>query len=200
MKRREMMVASASALAGLYCGGAMARGLSEDVEEPGGQIAPLSGQCRFLPIEVHQRVAPGELTSIRLLHFWPDQTASAQRLSRWDVDLTVLDARGISRVIHAWQLRRSGLNPDNAGGRVCMNFPDGAELGARTLTQRGPRGTVVSWGEAMPSPGLVVLASARSNTGVPPLLQDLRYLSKGPELTLANGELRDFDALLIQIS
>lgn len=201
MNRREVLVAASAGVLAVSCGGrVLARGGSHGpVDGPGLSLAPNSGQCAFLPIEWHTRADPGETMAVHLRHFWADQTASPARLSRWDVDFTLVDDAGVSRIIHAWQLRRQGQGPDLAASPLRMVFPGGVVLSARTLSQRGGGTAPLGWSQVLPSPGLVVLASARSSTAAPPQLQELRYIAKDRELALANGTPRDFDALLVEI-
>lgn len=163
--------------------------------------APMSQESSaFIPIEVRQR-SNGPVSAIHIRKFWADQTQSDSRLKTWSIDLSMPDSSGITRVILAWHLSRSA-HQCMTGNPVKMQFPLGARAHVAVNSIRGIgekyASTRSAWSEQVPSGSLVVLASARSSSGRPPQLMDLRYFPGERDLRLADGSPRDFDALLIE--
>lgn len=154
----------------------------------------------FIPIEVRTH-ANAPISAIHIRKFWPDETPSDNRLKTWSVDLSLPDSGGITRVIMAWHLSRSA-HQCMTGNPVKMQFPLGARAHVAVSSVRGlgekSASNQSAWSEQVPGGSLVVLASARSSSGRPPQLMDLRYFPSERDLRLADGSPRDFDALLIE--
>ncbi len=154
----------------------------------------------FIPIEVRQRTN-GPISAIHIRKFWPDETQSDNRLKSWTVDLSIPDDRGVTRTILAWHLSRTAQRC-MTGNSIKMQFPEGAHAHVAISCVRGVGKESVTtqsaWSDLVPGASLLVLASARSSTGRPPQLMDLRYFPGEKDLRLADGSPRDFDALLIE--
>lgn len=192
MKRRQLLIA-----AGLAAGSPALAG--NDWVGGGGRGALVSlggapGACALLPIDVSQRVVGAPISELRILKFLPGETATG--VNRMDLDLTVPDAAYLPRTIYAWQLRRASNGAPYSSNQVRMRFPLGTQA-TLTATVRTATGTRV-FDASLPNGSLMVLTTARSSTGAPPALLDLRYQPGKSLLTLADGSPRDFDALILQ--
>lgn len=196
MNRRELLLATTGALASAASGSAL--GMS------GGGLLPLMGaatsaaavggtSCALIPVQPAPRVFRG-LREIRMKRFFPSQVGGAGQLEYLSLDLQMLDDRSQLHTVYAWLLsRRVG---ESCSGSFRMSLPGQQVNFVVNLRRRGSRITE-SWSGA-PVIGVdSILATARASTGRVPTAAELRVDPTKPELWLADGSPRDFDALLL---
>ena len=195
MNRRQVLVAG-----GFAAVSAVAMAKDPVPVIPGGyggspSTGAVAEPCALLPIEAGRRGNP--VYSLRIGQFWPSETASG--LARMSFDFQVFDEANLPRWVYAWQLdrRASGLALPSSGLR--MNFEFGTRLDLM-VTITGRSGKIRNFNAGLPGRSMMVLATERQYTGLPPRLADLRYVAGSESLYLADGSPRDFDAMLLHTS
>lgn len=188
MNRRNMLVATVGSLA---CAGAsLAHGT-------GGWRAPalLDGgaACALLPL---QSATGGGVTQVNMTRFFPSAVRGPGLLTRFDLDLRVLDGTGALRTVHAWQLRRSTLAQDVQRGGFRMRF-DTHAIDIVAHLRAGAEGPALRWSGRLPAGVDSLLVTPRLATGLPPRAADLHFDAQHGLLSMRDGSARDFDAVLL---
>ena len=192
MNRRQVLVAG-----GLAAFSVVAKAKDPIPAVPTGagstSSGPVAEPCALLPIEAGRR--GNRAQSLRIGQYWRSEVDNG--IARMNFDFQVYDEAGLPRWIYAWQVVRSltGLTLPSSG--LHMSFEFGTPLNL-TVTIAERSGKTRVYNAAMPGRALMVLATARQRTGLPPQLADLRYVASSASLFLADGSPRDFDALLLQ--
>lgn len=196
MNRRQVLVAGGLAAVSAL---ASAKGELGPVAIGGGAVVPAGGAvavpCALLPIEYTQRATGAPIGQLQIAKYWANQTTST--LALWNFDLQVYDNQSLPQWVYAWQLRRSASGMSMPSNGVRMRFPTGAQLDM-TATVRARTGTAQVFSAKVPNGALMVLATARTTTGRPPEMMDLRYDPARTSLYMTDGSPRDFDALLLR--
>lgn len=195
MNRRELLLATTGALATAASGSALGmsgRGLLPLVGTA--TSAALSGaSCALIPVQPAPRSYRG-LREICMKRFFPSEVGGAGQLEYLSLDLQMLDDRSQLQTVYAWQMSRRAGTSWSGGFR--MSLPGQQVNFVVNLRRPGSRITE-SW-SGTPVIGVEsVLATARASTGRVPTAAELRLDPAKPELWLADGSPRDFDALLL---
>lgn len=196
MRRRGLLAGAAGAFAALPFVSLKAASFSAS------PLARRTPGCGLYPISVNHPGLAEPIGELRIERFWPAEIQSTA-VARWDFDLSLVDDIGIPRNYFAWQLRRSRSGQESAGNSLRMHFPPGSQLRAMaTVQRRDERGGLEThaWSSLLPNATLMLIATARASTGATPALKLLRFDPVRRTLSLSSGEMRDFDALLIETS
>jgi len=164
---------------------------------PGQGKPARAGLCALHPITTDRAFAGVPITQLRIVRFQPDQLVSDIR--SLDFDVRVLDSGSLPQTIFAWQLKRLTMGVISTSNSLRMRFPLGTQMDIEA-TVRTRAGKSAVYNNRLVNGSLMALVTARSSTGAPPALLDLRFNSSSGELALANGRPRDFDTLIIQTS
>ena len=127
--------------------------------------------------------------------FFPNAVGGRSQLAHFTLDLRLLDARGFSRTVYAWQMRRRSIADSHNTGFRMQFQADSVEVVA-TIRPDGSR-SPITWAGQVPRGTDSILVTPRLSTGRAPNAVDLRFDVGRQELSMADGSLRDFDAVLI---
>jgi len=198
MKRRNFIAgAGACALAGtLGTGLGATRVVAAAVAGPLPSSSPSSG---LIMLERGTHAAGRTQGQFRLERFWPEQTAAANALATWTVDL-LLQHDGHERRLQAWQLQRHCVGACVPAAGLQLSVPAGARLSLATRGRNLQGTSSTDWCGPVPGAGLMLLVSCSVRSGRPPRADELAYLQETQSLVRSDGMPRDFDAVLIRTS
>ncbi|HWS25545.1 MAG TPA: hypothetical protein VN259_03130 [Xanthomonadales bacterium] len=199
MNRRNMLVAAvgsvatlgsgvASALAGGSAGGLLAAAVSAAGREE---------FCALLPVS-RATASAASTSRVQMTRFFPNVVGGRSQLAYFTVDLRLQDEKGLSRTVYAWQMRRRPVAQSHASGFRMQFEADYAEVVA-TIRPDGSRAPI-TWAGPVPRGTDSILVTPRLSTGRAPNAIDLRFDVDRQELSMADGSLRDFDAVLLHAS
>lgn len=196
MNRRDMLLATTGALASAASGPAFGMHGSGLLPLLGGASAAVAAGgpgCALIPVQPAPRAA-GILSEICLKRFFPSRVAGPGQLEHLSLDLQMLDDRSQLQTVYAWQLARRSST--SWSGRFRMRLP-GQQVNLVVNLRRSGSRTTESWSGRLVVGVDSVLVTPRVSTGQLPSIAELRLDPSAPELWLADGSPRDFDALLL---
>ncbi len=195
MNRRELLLATTGALASAASGSALGMSGSSLVPLLGAasSAASVGAACALIPVQPVARATAG-MRELCVKRFFPSLAGGASPLERLTLDLQMLDDRSQLQTVYAWQLSRR--NSASWSGGFRMELPGQQVNLVINLRRRGSRASE-SW-SGRPVVGVdSLLVTPRASTGQLPATADVRLDLSTPDLWMADGSQRDFDALLL---
>lgn len=197
MNRRKVLVAAVGSMAGL--GSGMASAMVGGGGMPGlfGAAINLAGRnepCALLPVSAPAGTAAAT-SLVHMKRFFPNAVLGRGALAQFTLDLRLVDNKGMARTVYAWQMRRRPDAQAQAGGFRMQFLADYVDVVANFRLE-GSR-TATTWSGAVPRGTDSILVTPRLSTGRVPDAISLRFDVDKQELTMADGSLRDFDAVLL---
>lgn len=196
MKRRNILVAGSLAVAGTVAWAKdpvtiLTQGMRTTPHGDG------RGAAALLPVELNPYPGTRLANRVEVIGFLPSEVSSG--IKRLDLDIQLVDPLAGLRTIYAWQARRLGPGLLSAAGNLRMEFDPSLGKSA-VVTVLDESGMVRMLSAALPGNGLLALVTSRRSTAAPPAIEELRYDPIKRELSLASGEGRDFETVLIRTS
>lgn len=197
MNRRNLLVAAVGSVASLGSGMASAMAGGNGLAGLVGAAINLAGRnepCALLPVSAPP-MAAAATSLVHMKRHFPNVVLGRGALAQFTLDLRLVDNKGMARTVYAWQMRRRPDSQAPATGFRMQFLADYVDVVANFRLE-GSR-TSTSWSGAVPRGTDSILVTPRLSTGRVPEAIDLRFDVAKQELTMADGSLRDFDAILL---